>query len=241
MALSVLTRQVTSNVKHAMKISLAQLIARVIGQSGINALMSAVQMEHSPVIGSSLWRQNMVVRSAVIWTRCSSALATQSQSHAQLMLFAHGQNTVSAQQSATTQSNPCQSSRLVNGWRFLQLCMVEKNAKMNLQLTSCQKRCATSPIAQLIVKVDGVRTPHVMQQFLPDVMASISVVVALRPRPSPSQSQPNMGESSAHMRMATRLRACVATLLAQSIAKGAGHHGQSAVLSVAQAANLENT
>lgn len=102
-ASSVHTKQVTSNAKHATKTSLAQLIAKVTGQSGISALTNAAQMDHSPVIGSSPWRQNMVVCSAVIWTRCRSALATQSQSHAQLMLFAHGQNTVSAQQSATTQ------------------------------------------------------------------------------------------------------------------------------------------
>jgi len=119
-ASSATTRQVTSNAKHATKTSLAQLIAKVTGQSGISAVMNAVQMENSCAIGLSLWRQNMVVCSAVNWTRWSSALATQSQSHALLMLSAHGRNTVSAQQSATTQSNQCQSSRLVNGWRFPQ-------------------------------------------------------------------------------------------------------------------------
>lgn len=119
--------------------------------------------------------------------------------------------------------------------------MVVKNAKMNLLLMSCQKQCATSPIAQLIVKVDGVSTQHAMLPFLLAVMVSISVVAALRPRRTPSRSPPNMAENLAHMRMATSLHECVAILLAQSIVKETGRHGPSAVPRVAQAANLENT
>lgn len=179
---NVSTRQEPSNVKHAMRTSHAQLIAKVTGQSGTNAQMNAVLMDHNPVTGSLLWRQNMAVCSAVIWTRCNSAPATQSQFLAQWMQSAHGLSTVSVQPLAMTHRIQCPSSRPVNGWRFLQPCMVVWNARTPLLSTSVQRPCATNRIAQSHVKVLGVSTPHAMLRFLLDVMVSTSAVVAPRAR-----------------------------------------------------------
>lgn len=91
------TRLVRSSMIHATKTSPAQLIVKVSGASGTAAQLRVAQMELKIVIGSSQWRQNMVVCNAVYSTRCNFAPVTLSLYLAQFLLCALGPSMVSAQ------------------------------------------------------------------------------------------------------------------------------------------------